>query len=205
MNTDSNKQFFILIGRSGSGKSTQTALLTKYLEEKIGGDVVNITTGSGFREFISQDNYISKLASDLNSKGVLQPEFLAIWNWTNIFIEKIKGGETIILDGAPRKLYEVQSLHSAINLMGYKNPKVIYLDTSEDWAVEKIKSRGREDDKEESSVDNKMNWFEVDVLPALDAYIHDPRYTYIHVNGEQTIEEVNREIIEKLNSLTKND
>ena len=45
-----------------------------------------------------------------------------------------------------------------------------------------------------------MNWFETDVLPALEMYKNDPRYSFIHVNGNQTIEEVHKELVVKLES-----
>ncbi len=195
-----NKQFFILIGRSGCGKGTQADLLKKALEEKDAKDVIHITTGGGFRDFVTKDNYISFLAREVNSTGKLQPEFLAVWNWSNIFINTLKGGETVILDGAPRKAFEVEMLHSAISFMGYEKPNVIYVDVSESWAKERLSGRGRDDDKNVEEVNNRMSWFETDVLPALDLYIHDPRYNFLHINGEQTIEEVQKEIISKLNA-----
>ena len=75
-----DKQFFIFIGRSGAGKGVQAKLLQEYLLRKGHSRVVHTTTGGGFRDFISQDNYVARLAKDYNEKGVLQPEFLAVWN-----------------------------------------------------------------------------------------------------------------------------
>lgn len=192
------KQFFILLGRSGGGKGTQAALLKKHLEENGGHNVVHITTGGGFREFASQDSYIARLAKQVNETGGLQPEFLAVWNWSNIFINLLKEGETIILDGAPRKPFEVSVLHSAISFLGYTTPTVIYLDVSEGVAREHVKHRGRSDDIDEADVSKRMEWFETEVLPTLDVYLHDPRYKVLHINGNKTIEEVHQEIIEKL-------
>jgi adenylate kinase len=201
MQKEMNKQFFILIGRSGCGKGTQADLLKKFLEEGGASGVVHVTTGGGFREFTAKDTYVSSLSRELNNQGKLQPEFLAVWNWSNIFINTLKGGETVILDGAPRKSFEVEMIHSAINFMGYENPTVIYVDVSENWAKERLIGRGREDDKNEVEINNRMNWFETDVLPVLDLYTHDPRYNYLHINGEQSIEEVHQEILEKLDLL----
>ncbi|MEN9881220.1 MAG: hypothetical protein RLZZ308_403 [Candidatus Parcubacteria bacterium] len=194
-----NKKFYILIGRSGGGKGTQAALLKKFLEENGDHTVVHITTGGGFRDFITSDNYIARLAKEVNETGGLQPEFLAVWNWSNIFITLFKGNETVILDGAPRKPFEVSILHSAITFLGYTHPTVIYLDVSESVSKEHIKSRGREDDLDDTDVSKRMEWFETDVLPTLEVYAHDPRYTVVHINGNQTIEEVHREILEKCN------
>ncbi len=45
---------------------------------------------------------------------------------------------------------------------------------------------------------SRMGWFETDVLPALEIYRNDPRYRVLHINGNQTIEDVHKEIVEKL-------
>jgi adenylate kinase family enzyme len=195
------KQFFILIGRSGGGKGTQADLLRGYLESHGHQKVTHITTGGSFRDFITTDNYVARLAKEVNETGGLQPEFLAVWNWANIFITKLVGDETVILDGAPRKPFEVSVLHSAITFLGYKKPVVIYLDVSESVSRAHIAGRGRDDDKNEEDVTSRMNWFETDVMPALLMYQNDPRYSFIHVNGNQAIEEVHKELVSKLETV----
>ena len=196
-----NKHFFILLGRSGSGKGTQAALLKSYLENKGAEKVLHVTTGGGFRDFIQSGGYIANHAKEVNNTGGLQPEFLAVWNWANLFITTLKGGETIILDGAPRKPFEASILHSAITFLEYPKPTVIYLDVSESGSREHIKGRGREDDKNEDDVTSRMNWFETHVLPTLEVYLNDPRYNILHINGNQTINEVHQEILEKLSGI----
>ena len=193
-----DKQFFIIIGRSGSGKGTQARLLKSVLEEK-GASVQHITTGGGFRNFIQSDNFVAKCSGELNEIGGLQPEFLAVWNWSNIFINTLKENDTVILDGAPRRMYEVPALESAITFLGYKNPTIIYVDVTENWAKERLLARGREDDKDIEDVNRRLAWFELDVLPVISTYIEDPRYKVLHVNGEQSIDAVHQEIIGKLN------
>lgn len=196
-----NKQFFILMGRSGSGKGTQAGLLKQKLESKGLPDVLHVTTGGGFRSFIESGSHIANIAKEINSTGGLQPEFLAVWNWANIFINTLKGNEIVIFDGAPRKPFEAEILHSAISFLEYTHPIVVYLDVTESESREHLKLRGREDDKDEDGVTNRMNWFETEVLPTLDVYLHDPRYTVLHINGNQTIEGVHGEIMEKLENL----
>lgn len=193
------KQFYIIMGRSGCGKGTQAELLQKALEERGADKVLHVTTGGGFREFIAGDSYAAKLSRELTNTGGLNPEFLAVWNWSNIFIKNITGNETVILDGAPRRVDEIGPLSSAIQFFGYVHPTIIYLDVSETWAMDKLSSRGREDDSQKEEQEKKMQWFSEDVLPCLDRYAHDPRYTFIHVNGEQMVEEVHDELMEKLN------
>jgi adenylate kinase len=195
------KQFIILLGRSGSGKGTQATLLKTALENKGHEKVIHVTTGGGFRDFMEHGSYIGNLAKKVNNEGGLQPEFLAVWNWSNIFINTLSGDETVILDGAPRKPFEAEILHSAVEFAEYHNPVVVYLDVSESGSRRHLEGRGREDDKNENAVTSRMNWFETDVLPTLDVYLHDPRYKVLHINGEQTIDEVHRDIMHKLETL----
>jgi adenylate kinase family enzyme len=192
------KQFIILMGRSGSGKGTQALLLKNAMEAQGFSKTLHITTGGGFRNFIQSGSYIANLSKEVNNTGGLQPEFLAVWSWANTFINTLEGNESIILDGAPRKPFEASILHSAVSFLGYHKPVVIYLDVAESGARIHIRGRGRDDDKDEVDVTNRMNWFETDVLPTLDVYLNDPRYRVIHINGNQTIDEVHQEIIEKL-------
>ncbi|MEZ0209121.1 MAG: nucleoside monophosphate kinase, partial [Candidatus Paceibacterota bacterium] len=180
---------------------TQSDLLGQVLLGRGLTNILHTTTGGGFREFIEGDSYAAKRSKEITNSGALSPEFLAIWNWSNIFIQKITGSETIILDGAPRRMAEVEALHSAIKFFGYEKPTVIYLDVSETWAMDKLASRGREDDREREEQERKMGWFAQDVLPCVDAYSRDPRYSYIHVNGEQSVEDVHNELIEKLDAI----
>lgn len=191
------KKFYILIGRSGCGKGTQAKLLKEYLKEVGHESVVHITTGGGFRNFIEEENYTAILSKYVNDRGLLQPEFLAIWNWSSIFINNLREEDSVILDGAPRKNYEVPALHSAINFYGFEKPTIIYIDVTEGTATERLIGRGRADDKDEE-IARRMEWFEVDVLQVIDMYINDPRYNFVHINGEQTTEEIHQEIVSKL-------
>lgn len=195
------KQFIIILGRSGAGKGTQALLLKKALEEKGYEKVEHVTTGGGFRAFNEGGTYAAKLSNELTNRGGLGPEFLAIWVWSNIFINLFKGNETVILDGAPRKIEERVALGSAISFFEYKKPVVIYLDAPELWSLDRLHERGREDDMKAESTTRKMSWFDTEVLPVIEAYSQDPTVHYLHINGKQSIDEVHKEILEKLDSV----
>jgi adenylate kinase family enzyme len=197
------KKMYIIMGRSGGGKGTQVDLFKKYLEGKGTEGVHHVTTGGGFRAFVQGDTFAAKQARLINDAGGLQPGFLAVWNWTNIFINELKEEETLILDGAPRKLMELELLKDAVPFFGFAHPTIIYLDVSKDWAIDKLTSRGRDDDKDVEAMERKMKWFDDDVYPCVEAYKNDPTYTFIHVNGEQTVEQVHQELVAKLEEAEK--
>ncbi len=192
------KNFFIIIGRSGSGKGTQATFLVNYLQRQGLNDVKHVTTGGGFRDFQSTTSYSAKRSLDITGEGGLGPEFLAIWNWSNIFIREVNENTTIILDGAPRRAIEVEALQSAILFYDYKKVTVIYLDVSETWALENLALRERADDQELADRERKMKWFFDDVLPCVASYKNNPLVTFVHVNGEQSVEKVSEELEKKL-------
>jgi adenylate kinase family enzyme len=195
------KRFCIVMGRSGSGKGTQSLLLKSFLEEKGCSDVKHVTTGAGFRALNEGSSFTALSSKTLTESGGSGPNFLAVWNWTNIFINELNENTTIILDGAPRKLIEVEALFDALLFYGYEKPLVIYIDVSEAWAEERLISRERGDDTTKEKRDKKMKWFLEDVLPCVDYYAHNPYYHFVRINGERSIDEVSHSIkneIEKL-------
>ncbi|HCC06497.1 TPA: hypothetical protein DEP94_04065 [Candidatus Nomurabacteria bacterium] len=195
------KKIYIMLGRSGSGKGTQIDLFMKYLEGKGVENIVHSTTGGEFRAFIQSDSYTASIAREIVNQGGLPPEFIAIWAWTNNLIKTLKGNETLIIDGSPRRPVEMEALRGAIPYYGYGKATVIYLDVSEVWATDKLMSRGREDDKDLEAMKRKMKWFQDDVIPCVDLYEKDSSVSFIRVNGEQTVEQVHAELISKLENL----
>lgn len=195
------KKFYIIMGRSGGGKGTQVELFKKYLEEKGYENVLHVTTGGGFRNFIQSEGHVADLAREVNDRGGLQPEFLAIWNWSNAFINSLKGNETVILDGAPRMPVELETLRTTIPFLSYNGATIIHLEVSEAWAIDKLTSRGRSDDKDMDAMMRKMKWFNDHVYPCIQTYEKDEAYSFISVNGEQTVEQVHAELVAKLEAL----
>ncbi len=192
-----SKQFFIFIGRSGCGKGTQAELLKEYLNSNGYDDVLHVTTGGTFREMMQRPEYIPTLSREIDSRGGLMPEFLAVWNWSNIFVDKLKAETSVILDGAPRRVQEANILSAAINYLEYLSPIVVHIDVSETWAKDRLLARGRADDTEKA-IQSRMDWFALDVQPVLKYYKTSADFKYIEVNGEYSIENIHRTLIEKL-------
>lgn len=192
-------QTFIFIGRSGCGKGTQVGLLMDYLK-KTGlsseqNSVLHIETGQKFRELIAGDNCSSHLSKKIMAEGARQPDFLAVWIWSNLLMDNFTGNEHLIFDGAPRSSIEAQILDTAIKFYQRGNVHVIYLDVSNDWAKQRLMARGRADDKNLSEIDKRLAWFETDVKLAVKYYETNPAYHFVKVNGEQTIEKVHENLM----------
>ena len=162
-------QTFIFIGRSGCGKGTQAILLREHFKKQNpGADIFYLETGAEFREFINSKNYSSELSARIYLSGDRQPDFLAIFIWSQVLIKNLKGGEHLIIDGTPRSAHEAEILHTALSFYERKNPVVIYLNISVEAAEERLRARKRIDDKDDKKNDKRLNWFETDVSPAID-------------------------------------
>ncbi|MBU6430954.1 MAG: nucleoside monophosphate kinase [Patescibacteria group bacterium] len=191
-------QNFIFIGRSGCGKGTQAKLLKEHLS-KIDPQrqVFYLQTGAEFRKFIQGGNYTQKLSRKILDRGGLTPEFLAVYMWSRALAENFKEDEHLIVDGSPRKFHEAGVLDSIFDFYKREKPYLVSIVASEGWAIERLRGRGRFDDNSDD-IKARLSWYETDVLPAINFYRNNPRYVFLEINGEQTIEKVHRDILEKL-------
>lgn len=191
-------QTFIIIGRSGSGKGTQADLLQEYINKHDSKtEILYAESGDEFREFLKSDNYASRLAKEVNTKGLLQPAFLAIWIWSNYLVKNLNNKKHLILDGTPRKLNEADVLDEAFGFYKRNNVNVIYINVSVGWATDRLKSRHRPDDTNEG-IKKRLDWFDTDTMEAVNFYKNNPKYNFFDINGEQSIQEVHNEIVSKL-------
>lgn len=191
------QQTFIFFGRSGSGKGTQAEMLKKYILEKKGVEPIYIETGQKFRNFIDQSNYSAQLTKEVLGHGGLMPVFLPIWLWTGDLVNKFDGKRDLILDGLCRRPDEAPVLDSAVKFFKLSKPIVFFIKTSDAWSFERLKSRGRSDDSDEY-IKSRLSWFDWNVVPAM-AYFYDNKdYDFYEINGEQSIEDVHKEIIAKV-------
>ncbi len=206
MDTKQAIEPYVFVGRPGAGKGTQAALLIEYFKKQNPSQpVLYMETGALLREFKSRDNYTSRLTQEVIDAGGggMTLVFLAIYNWTNYFINHIKGGERVVIDGTPRTTVEAEALDTALQFYGSARPTIIHLAVEDEWSVDKLSKRaaqaGRADDSGEG-IKKRLTWFQSDVVPVIEYYNTHPSHRFLHIHGEQTIEQVHQEIITKIAS-----
>jgi adenylate kinase len=193
---------FIFIGASGSGKGTQVKLLKEKLSARTPETpIFYLQTGQYFRDFVKSENYAAHIARHANETGERQPDFLAMWIWSDVFVKSLKGNEHIIIDGSPRSLNEAQNLDIAMKFFSRTQPTVIYLNVPRRWSrehlLERAKKENRKDDTPES-IEKRLGWFDRDVLPAINYYRRDRDYDFIEIDGTRSVEEVHSDIIARI-------
>lgn len=190
-----NQKTFIFIGRSGCGKGTQVELLISQLKETSDREIFYLETGQKFREFVKEPNYTSGLSYDVMQTGARQPDFLAAHIWSHLMIQKYNGRQHFVIDGTPRSRNEALMLDTAMKFYKIEKPVIVYINVSHDWAKARLAERGRADDKKLSEVEKRLAWFEKDVMPAVEYYRENPDYEFLDIKGEQSIEDVHKEIM----------
>jgi len=192
-------QTFIFFGRAGSGKGTQANLMMEYLhahdpEKKC----LYLETGQKLREFIAKDTNLSaRLTKEVMETGGLMPPFMPIWLWTTFLVEHFTGDEHLVFDGLCRRRYEAPILDTALQFYKREKIVVVIINVSNEWAIERTLARGRSDD-DILEIKKRLEWFDAEVIPAIQYFRDQPAYTVLDINGEQMIEEVHAEILIKL-------
>lgn len=189
---------FIFFGIVGSGKGTQVELLQKYLKEKnLSNDVLFTSTGAEYRKIVESGSYTASLVKDILEKGYLQPNFLTISLFTNILVANMKENTSFIADGFPRTIAQSEAFEKSMQFYKRDNIKVIYIELSKEEAVKRMKLRGRSDDTNEG-IANRFDEYINNVIPSMNYFKDKAGYTMYTINGEQSIEDVHKELIAKL-------
>jgi adenylate kinase family enzyme len=102
----------------------------------------------------------------------------------------------LIIDGTPRKLHEAHILDTALKFYGRPKPYVVYINVSREWAEKRLEARHREDDTKKD-IKSRLDWFDTDVIPALDFYRASDDYVFLDIDGEQDIEKVHDEVLRR--------
>lgn len=131
------KKEFIFIGPPGSGKGTQTKILSKEY------NLPHIDTGSLLREAVASGSEEGKLANSFMEKGQLVPiEVVSKIIKNRLLQQDAKNG--FILDGYPRSLEQAYALDEILKEIDNNNdvkPQVFYFEVSTDKLIERLVNR----------------------------------------------------------------
>ncbi len=130
------KKEFIFIGPPGSGKGTQTKMLSEEFH------LPHIDTGSLLREEIASGSENGKIADSFMSKGQLVPTELVSKIIKNRLLKQ-DCNNGFILDGYPRSMDQAKALDKILEEIdeGKVTPQVFYFDVSEEKLVERLVNR----------------------------------------------------------------
>ena len=199
MNKENHKsKTFVFFGIAGSGKGTQIELLEKFLKNSNPSlDITLAYPGSEFRKLTSSGSYTGELVKEKLEGGFLQPDFITISLFSKILTENLSKDNILIADGYPRTIGQSQALESAMDFYSRSNISIIYIKLSKEEASKRMKLRGRSDDTD-IGIAQRFDEYVNNILPAMNYFKDKEGYEIYTVNGEQSVEDVHKELISKL-------
>ncbi len=160
---------FTFIGRPGSGKGTQIAMMKEWLSGQ-GYIVAVISVGDAGRELGKKATPIGIWVKGMSEAGEAFPGWLA----GALMVDALETGLTtqetvLILDGSPRRTYEAELLDDCMKQLGRPTPIAIVLDIDEDESRSRLTARARTDDTQEG-IARRLAWFTTFVKPVIAYY-----------------------------------
>lgn len=175
----------ILIGIQGSGKSTQGNLLSQKLS------IPYLSSGHIFREMAKEKTPLGRYIKETMNAGYLIPDDKTL-EIVQEYLHREEYQKGYILDGFPRTVPQAEEFVNGIKA-------VFYLKVSDKEALWRLAGRddGVREDNTLKAIMKRINLFHEKTEPVIDYYrqkgiLHE-------IDGEKPIDEINREIMEKLN------
>lgn len=169
----------VLLGKQGSGKGTQGERLAAHFGTQ------HLSTGQMFRDSATAGVGAGLDAKAFMDRGELVPDELVIAVVHERFTNPSEVQPGFVLDGFPRTKQQALELDRILDV--HPIDIVIDLDVPTDVVVERMRSRGREDDTEES-IRRRLELYDTETKPLVDFYRE--RSVLVRVNGLGTEDDV---------------
>ena len=156
------KVVVLLIGPPGSGKGTQSKLIT----DKYG--IPGISTGELLRAEVKAGTDLGKRIEAVLGKGALVSDEIV-----NELVAKRTlqpdAANGFILDGYPRTVAQADFLDKLLGGRKWPKPTVLHLDVPDSVVIDRLSQRGRTDDKPEV-IRERLKVYQRDTAPILEHY-----------------------------------
>ncbi len=178
----------LFIGPPGAGKGTQAGKVAARL------GIPHVSTGEMFRDHVSRGTDLGKKVEAIMAAGDYVPDEITV----AMLAERLDEDDArrgFILDGFPRTEAQVDSLDRLLGVDGLD--QVIVFEVDEDELTDRLLSRGRADDNEET-IRARFRIYLQQTQPLIDVYAG--RGLTVTVDGIGEVEEVTERILARIQS-----
>ncbi|MCL2923379.1 MAG: adenylate kinase [Trichodesmium sp. MAG_R04] len=195
----------VFLGPPGAGKGTQASLIANFYQ------VPHISTGDILRTNVAQKSLLGIQAREYMDKGDLVPDKL-ILDMVQERLENSDAQNGWILDGFPRTVTQAEEFFKKLLSTSTDENKtekekakssnyfyVINLQVSDDVLVDRLLSRGRQDDNEET-IRYRLQVYSKQTQPLIDFY--QARQQLITIDGNNSIDTVTNALKKTVDKLT---
>jgi adenylate kinase len=176
----------LFIGPPGAGKGTQAGKVAARL------GIPHVSTGVMFRDHVARGTELGEKVDAIMAAGDYVPDEVTVAMLKDR-ISQDDAEDGFILDGFPRTEAQVESLDRLLGEDGLD--KVVVFDVDEDELTERLLSRGRDDDNEDT-IRNRFRVYLDQTQPLIEIYAS--RSVTVHVDGIGEIDEVTDRILSRL-------
>jgi len=178
----------VILGGPGAGKGTQARRLSKDLHIPL------ISTGDILREAIAAQTELGRQAKPYVEKGELVPDRTMIKFISNR-LQMPDATSGWLLEGYPRTAFQAEELDFLLEELQQQLNWAIWLDVPEAVTIERCLGRARTDDRSEV-IQRRIQLFYDRTMPMMEYY--GWRQRLLKINGDQTPDLVQQEILAKL-------
>ena len=150
----------VILGRQGSGKSTQSARLVDAY------GIVHISTGDMLRSAVVAGSDLGRQARALVDAGELVSDEIMIGIVTELLAEADVVEHGFLLDGFPRTPAQAEALEDIMGAAGSVLDGALNLEVPVDVVTGRMVARGRVDDTEEA-ISRRLGLYESETAPLL--------------------------------------
>ncbi len=178
---------FLLFGMQGSGKGTQAKLIAEHCNLMI------FEAGAELRRLATEDSELARKVNAILQSGNLVPTEVVMEIVAN-FIDHLPEGQSVLFDGIPRSQDQQEQFDEIFKKKG-RDFMGILIELNEEEAMERLLLRKRNDDTPEA-IRVRINTFMEKTQPVIEHYKSMGKV--LAVNGVQSVEEVNRDILKAI-------